>query len=58
MNEVTIINKSTVYALYGVVFRVARYMAGDDYYALYDKGKQVVRIDYNRDTNTYTVYDI
>lgn len=58
MNEIRIINKSKVFALYGVVFRVARYMAGDEYYALYDKGKQVVRINVDRCSNTYTVYDI
>ena len=58
MNEVTVINKSKVYCLYGVLFRVARYMAGDEYYALHDEGKQVVKIHYDRNSNTYIVYDV
>lgn len=58
MNEVKIINKSKVFCMWGVMFRVARLMAGDEYYALHDKGKQVVKIHYDRHSNTYTVYDI
>lgn len=55
MNTITIKNLST-YADYAAVARVARLMAGDEYYATHnDRGKEVIRIKKNR--NTYTVLD-
>lgn len=55
MITVTIKNFS-VLADYAAVARVARLMAGDEYYAVHDSaGKEVVRITHRGDT--YTVVD-
>ena len=55
MNTITVKNLST-YADHAALARVARLMAGDEYYATHDgNGKEVVRI--TRRGNVYTVTD-
>lgn len=55
MNTITIKNLST-YTDYSAIARVARLLAGDDYYATHDEhGNEVVRIV--KCNNTYTVTD-
>ena len=55
MNTITIKNLST-FANYAAIDRVARLMAGDEYYATHDdNGNEVVCITKNG--NTYTVFD-
>lgn len=55
MNTITVKNLST-FADHSALARVARLMAGDEYYATHDeRGKEVVRI--TKRGNTYTVVD-
>ncbi len=55
MKTITVKNLST-FADYSAVARVARLMAGDEYYATHDeRGNEEVRI--TRNGNSYTVLD-